>query len=97
MSVTPDPLGTGAQQALELLERAAAEVPLLVADRHHVGVPGGDLAEQLEQVVLAVSDRAEAEQESAARGPDPAHDLDHRLEPGLVVGEVHHHGDLVAA
>ena len=89
-----DALGAGAQQPLELLEGAAAEVLLLVADRHDVGVAGGDLAEHLEQVVLAVADGAEAEQQPAAGRPDPAHDLDHRLEPGLVVGEVHHHRDL---
>ena len=38
-SVDPDPLGAGAQQPVELVDGAAAQVVLLVADRHHVAVP----------------------------------------------------------
>ena len=61
----PDAFGAGAQQPVELLEGAAAEVLLLVADRHDVGVARGDLAEHLEQVVLPVAHGTETEQQPA--------------------------------
>ncbi len=38
--VTPTRAAPGAHQRVELLERAAAQVVLLVADGHHVAVPG---------------------------------------------------------
>ena len=94
MSVIPTRSAPAPQQCLDLLQGAAAQVLLLVADRHDVGVARGDLAEHLEQVVLPVADRTQAEQQPPAGGADTAHDLDHRLEAGLVVGEVHHHRDL---
>ena len=97
MSVTPTRSAPARSRPSSSSSGAAAEVLLLVADRHDVGVAGGDLAEHLEQVVLPVADGAEAEQQPAARGADAAHDLDHRLEAGLVVGEVHHHRDLAEA
>ena len=55
MSVTPTRSRTGAQQPVQLLDGAAAEVLLLVPDGDHVGVAGGDLPEQLDQVVLPVT------------------------------------------
>ena len=67
-----------------------------MADREDICVTGGDLAEHLEQVVLPVADGAEAQQEAPTGCAYAAHDLDHRLQAGLVVGQVHHDRDVAA-
>ena len=50
----------------------------------------------VDQLVGAVADGAEAEQEACAGASYAAHDLEQGLEPGLVVGEVHDDGEVVA-
>ena len=67
-SVDADPGGAGPQQLLELLHGAAAQVALLVRDHHDVGVTGTDLAELVDQVVLAVAHGAQAQQQPRRPG-----------------------------
>ena len=97
MSVDADPRGTGAEQAVDLVHGAAAQVVLLVADRHHVAALGADLAQRRRcssSVRSPTAPRPSSRRAPGRRTPPMISSSASR--PGLVVGEVHDDGDLVA-
>ena len=92
-SVDADPRGAGAHQPVELLDRAAAQVALLVRDRDARRQSRAPISPSLSISSSVRSPTAPRPSSSRRAGAAYAvHDLEQRLETGLVVGEVDDHG-----
>ena len=93
-SVDPDPGGAGAHQVVELRQRPAPQVALLVGDHHDVAVPGADLAQQLEQVVAAGHRRRRGRAAAGAPGRrTPFMISSSASRPASLWARSMHHGD----
>ena len=84
--------GAAAQDGLELVLRLAAQVLLLVHHRDPIRTDARHLPHAVEELVGAVADAAQAEQQPRSRRDHAPRHAEQRLEPGLVVRQVDDHG-----
>ena len=92
-SVTPARAAPSRISAPSSLERPAPQVLVLVRDRHHVGAAAPPISPSRTKRRRCGRRPSRPEQQPRPGRPDPVHDLQQRLEPGLVVGQVDHHAD----
>ena len=80
-------------QLIEPLHALAAQVLRLVHDLDHIRAEGSDLTELHENLIAAIASGPHTKQEAPMRRPNAVHDLQQRLQPRLVVGQIDHDAD----